>query len=285
MRKWFSARHGFKPMRVDIQMTEIQSDTRKRLWNELYAHYLSDLHADDRGDYQRRDQNTAFLFALYHYFYKETIDEIDDYRPKEYELMKDRFFQSKWYEVYDFLEVVIAYHPKEQARKAFTEGCNGVLEEELCGWRIVADVVAPITSEQEIKTVEEATTCPAKPSADLIRKALRLLSDKKAPDYPNSIKDSVSAVEALCKIVAGDAHKTFSQCLPAVKQRLDLHGAMLSSLDNLYGYRGAKSGVAHGGTESPTEGFEEAYFFLVVCSAWLNYLTVKAQKKGVALKI
>jgi patatin-like phospholipase/acyl hydrolase len=41
------------------------------------------------------------------------------------------------------------------------------------------------------------------PVYEHISKANRLLADREAPDYENSIKESISGVEALCEILTG----------------------------------------------------------------------------------
>jgi hypothetical protein len=76
-----------------------------------------------------------------------------------------------------------------------------VLESELSGWRFVGDQITKITSKAEIEEIEAALSSPFTPVNTHVDNALKKMSDKKSPDYRNSIKESISAVEALCRII------------------------------------------------------------------------------------
>ncbi len=54
-----------------------------------------------------------------------------------------------------------------------------------------------------------------------ISKAITLLSDRDKPDYENSIKESISAVEALCEVITGVKGKeaTLSKLLKKAGRR------------------------------------------------------------------
>jgi hypothetical protein len=64
--------------------------------------------------------------------------------------------------------------------------------------------IAQITSEEEIVSIEEATTTTDqfKPVSIHLDQALDFLADRKSPDYRNSIKESISAVESMCKLIS-----------------------------------------------------------------------------------
>ena len=54
------------------------------------------------------------------------------------------------------------------------------------------------------------------------------LADRKQPDYRNSIKESISAVEAICALITGQERADLNTALRALAQRASLHGAFVS---------------------------------------------------------
>jgi redox-regulated HSP33 family molecular chaperone len=55
----------------------------------------------------------------------------------------------------------------------------------------------------ELEAIEQASNSPYASVNTHIKKALLLYSDRKKPDYENSIKESISAVEAMCCTITG----------------------------------------------------------------------------------
>ena len=76
----------------------------------------------------------------------------------------------------------------------------------MSAWRVVGNQVTRLTSPVEIETVEAAQVFGGKykPVATHISTALKHLSDRRSPDYRNSIKEAISAVESMCCIMTND---------------------------------------------------------------------------------
>src|SRR5205823_3273648 len=115
------------------------------------------------------------------------------------------FYKAVWFDVYDFIEF-LSVVDNQVKNVGFTANCNSALEHEVAGYRIVNERVVQITSEEEVDEIEEAFSNSEQwKSVNLhLRTALGMLADRKSPDYRNSIKESISAVEALCIIITGD---------------------------------------------------------------------------------
>ena len=124
-----------------------------------------------------------------------------------------------------------------------------------------------------------------KPVRTHLENSLKLLSDRKSPDYRNSIKESISAVEAICRLIAKDKNATLGQALKVVENKVGLHGALKASFSSLYGYTSSAKGIRHalGLLEEPSLSFEDSKFMLVSCSAFINYLISKASKAGIKI--
>ena len=81
----------------------------------------------------------------------------------------------------------------------YIENLNFALQREFSGHRLVAGCITPITSKDEIEAIEVATVTPMSTVNEHILTANKYLSNKDNPDYRNSIKESISAVESICK--------------------------------------------------------------------------------------
>jgi len=122
-----------------------------------------------------------------------------------------------------------------------------------------------------------------KPVREHLGQSLTLLSDRKKPDYRNSIKESISAVESLGKIVSKQNKATLGPALNAVEKTTKLHPVLKEAFQKLYGYTSDAQGIRHALMDEPTLDIEDAKFMLISCSAFVNYLVVKAQKAGIAI--
>jgi hypothetical protein len=94
------------------------------------------------------------------------------------------------------------------------------------------------------------------------------------------MKESISAVEALCKILAKNDKATLAPALDAVTQKVQLHPKLREGFKAVYGYTSDDHGIRHALKDDGQPEEEDARFLLVSCSAFVNYLTEKARKNG-----
>ena len=182
--------------------------------------------------------------------------------------------------MYNLLEFLAAYGSQH-----FVDSVNAILKEELSGYRFISGRIVQITSEEGIAAIEQALSIPdsLKPVRDHLSQSLSLLSDKKAPDYRKSIKESISAVESLSKIITKQNKATLGPALNAVEKQTKLHGVLKEAFQKLYGYTSDAQGIRHALMDEATLDIEDAKFRLVSCSEFVNYLVVKAQKAGITI--
>jgi hypothetical protein len=140
---------------------------------------------------------------------------------------------------------------------------------------LIEEQIVPLISQVEIEEVEKALNVPYKNVHDHLNKALSLLSDRKEPDYPNSIKESICALESLVQILLGE-----KGTLGDLIKKLDVHPALKQGFSNLYGWTSDEGGIRHGRVE---ENFKteiaEARYMLVTTSAFINYTLLKFNDK------
>ena len=187
---------------------------------------------------------------------------------------------NRW-EVYDFIEF-IAKQVDEDWQRPLLEISNSILEQESAAYRFVGTEIVEITSATEISAIEGALENSTKESQVHFTRALELLSDRKKPDYRNSIKESVSAIESLCKVVSGNPKGTLGDCLKLLKDKAPIHAALESAFLKLYGYTSDSGGIRHALIEtSQNPSFADAKFMLVACSAFNSFLLGKAAENGI----
>ncbi|MCD6238197.1 MAG: hypothetical protein J7K51_02530, partial [Thermotogae bacterium] len=116
-----------------------------------------------------------------------------------------------------------------------------------------------------------------------LKRALDLLANRKSPDYRNSIKEAISAVEAICNLITKEKKATLGQALKRIEDKVSLHPALKNAFSNLYGYTSDAEGIRHALLNEPNLSFEDAKFMLVSCSAFVNYLISKASKAGIKI--
>jgi len=120
------------------------------------------------------------------------------------------------------------------------------------------------------------------PVREHLNQALKLLSDRKKPDYRNSIKESISAVESLSKIISKQDKATLGPALNAVEKSTAASRLERGISETLRLHKRCP-GIRHALMDEPTLDVEDAKFMLVSCSAFRNYLVVKAKKLGVPI--
>jgi len=280
----FSQRKGLKPVKSVIQVDSMDEDLRNGLWNTLFLFYWDLLNSKKYGYLISYYEEMNILFKrLWHLYFKWPLDTLDDYWPITHKQIKDIFFNFTWDEVYSFIAFVANNHPDDDWNSKFMDACNEVLERELSAYRFVGGVITQITSEEEINEIEEALDIPLKPVSNHLKTALDLLANRKSPDYRNSIKESISAVESICKIIAGKDKATLGNTLKVIDKKVELHPALKKAFESLYGYTSDADGIRHALMDKSNLDFEDAKFMLVSCSAFINYLVVKSSKAGIKL--
>ena len=267
--KKFSERKGFIPVSKIIQIDSMTEALRNSLWNVLdFA-----LWSTDKFVYSQLGEPMIEQFSrsLWHEYFKKPIDSRPYDGGDKLKVIRQYFFTCKWYEVYDFLEYMVSAFEKYKPKLAAF--LNVVLERELSGYRIVAGHVADVISQEEIKTVEEAArdTRFAGVSAHIDR-ALKLYSDRKNPDYRNSIKESISAVESIARVISGSDKATLGDALRTIEKSSQLHKALKDGFLKLYGYTSDEQGIRHAMLDEPNLTSADARYFLVSCSSFVNYL-------------
>jgi len=281
----FSERYGYKPTREIIQIESMDEPLRNGLWSLLKVHCWDEvsLSTGMYGGYYLNDRNNAKIQALCQRFwftyFKKPLDELNnDWLQVRHEL-REYFFGCPWNEVYDFIEFVRNNYQDDNFSERFTRVCNNLLERELSAYRFVDGTITQITQEQEIAEIEQALGSSPGPVVRHLRRSLELLSDRRVPDYRNSIKESISGIESLVTITLKGDKGTLGQLIKKLESEIGLHPALNTAFMKLYGYTSDEGGIRHALLEAEKVDFNDAKFMLVVCSAFVNFVMGKIQIK------
>lgn len=195
-----------------------------------------------------------------------------------------------WYRKLDMVECAVHYlyewddnHPNSTycMHSSFIDRLNYEFKRLNFDYRMVNGEIVEITSEEEIVAIETAIQQSKSNIKVHLSRALELCAQRPIGDYRNSIKESISAVEAFCR------EQTNTNTLGNAFNSLQSKGIMIPSILSdsfvkLYAYTNLPdTGIRHAlmdtdGTYTPAA--EEALFMLVSCSAFINYLRNKINK-------
>lgn len=277
--KWrggFADRNDIFPISVDIQKESLDERVRTRIFNSFMNYFEKQPNAGGRVEIAN-----AFLQEFY-------LTEVK-YQDRFYTsfggsgisifktAIKDTIYKDHWANVLTFIEFwahVVDIMAYSSAYEEFIRKINEIFKIEFVGYRIIDGQITPITDEVEINAIEEVLRNPYTEVKSHISKALEKLSDRENPDYENSIKESISSVEAMARIITEEHKPTLGQALDQLEKKgVYMHAALKQAFKQLYGYTSDGSGIRHSGKlGGPNSTFEEAKFMLVACSAFNNYL-------------
>lgn len=278
----FSERYGYKSIRDVIQKESMDDHLKNGLWS-IFDTYIWNKVTHKHWQYRHTDSSNIYtlIYNYYFNFFKKPIDTIPTQTSDTKVRIRDYFFTATWHEIYSFIEETIEHYPQSllSHKNDFIQSINHVLERENSAYRLIGNEITSITSEQEIQSIEEALENSNAFSGvqQHLNQALQLMSDRQSPDYRNSIKESISAVESICKIVTKNDKASLGQALKLIEDKYGLHEALKKSLSLLYGYTSDGDGIRHAMLEASNLNYIDAKFMLVACTNFINYLIEKTK--------
>lgn len=286
MRK-FSQRLGLIKPRSAIQRGIMDDRLRNRLWSLVDKVFWS-----SSGRYLSRDTKTRWLFwEIQEKFFGKPIDELNDNTLQSVRFIREWAYSASWNEFYDFIQFLADFsnlndtgEPFSQCRRlgeVFISMANDILEAEKSAYRFVGSELCEVTDEQEIVAIEEAIAPKGQfdGATKHVQNALSLYANRDRPDYRNSIKESISAIESAFSSINGERSRNLSSALAlAEKKGFKLHPALKNGISNIYGWTSDEEGVRHAFFENEGDiGERQAKLMLVLCSALLNFLTTESK--------
>lgn len=270
----FSQRNAY--VEKTIRLETVDRKLKQRIISAFLKHEFNSYESSDWSYYGDEIHDLIIKIGAPNQFSSlETVKQQNIINLQNY-LMES----SEWYKIFDFIEYYLECVSTTKVDEV-TSAINRILEEESYGYRVLDKQVIPITNVQELSTIHEAHSTLFDSVNKHFSKALDLYADRTEPDYENSIKESISAVEAMCCIITGEtgSQATLGKTIKKLKDKgIHIHPAMESAFSSLYGYTSDEDGIRHGSIGFTNAPAEDAKYMLVSCSAFVNYLIEKWSK-------
>lgn len=283
----FSERYGYvKP--VDVLKRGGLDKGDELAFCNCFDHLAMWLNQDDVKRGKGYDESyTQLEETIWCFFMNQRRD--DFYSGRSHIVVATEYLLSnkyEWYKKFDLIEFSIdklRWFARDNDDyifdiELFIKMLNSTFKRLNYAYRIVDDQIVEITSEEEITSIEQAINASANNVKLHLHTALSHLAEKPNADYRNSIKESISAVEAVCRELTDK--NTLGEALNELeKAGVVIPKVMKTGFEKLYGYTNNKeTGIRHSlmddeGTYLPSSA--EAVFMIVSCSAFINYLYAK----------
>jgi hypothetical protein len=250
----FSERHGY--VKLVVQREGVDTPLKNAIWNSIYR----TLDCDDDWDHR------LLINALWTDHWHLATDQMRKQWEHARNQIRDLFYNLPWYEIMDLLEYFAPILADE---------FNEALEAHRSAYRLVSNKVVEVTDGASIEAIEKGIEdgSPFPGVHAHLTKAVECLAKRPNADHANAMKEAISAVETLVRLIVGKPAATLGEGLKDLANHLPIHPALVGSWSKLYGYTSAEPGVRHGsGTNAPTVGRADAMYMLVTCSAIVSYL-------------
>lgn len=274
LRGGFSDRMGINPINAEMQVKSLDNRTRTGIINLVSWIYEKAF----ENDYNHSREQLAR--DLIENVYVQPISENYDAIFNSNTLFTQYINVTIRSDTYDAVLSLVEFIAQKIYQYSYWNvdvfgSFNGLFKKEYVGYRFVDGWLTPITNGEELSEINEAIDHACDNVKMHLEKALQLLSDRNAPDYENSIKESISAVEAMCSNILGESG-TLGEMLKKIEKTkmVNIHPSLKEAFLKLYGFTcDADSGIRHsaklGGVHST---FQEARWMFVSCTAFLNYM-------------
>jgi hypothetical protein len=184
----FSQRTGIRPLKKSVQRESIDDELKNALWTAFHESFVGAYYFDSGesgfAHYPHQEELKAWLFQLWTNFLKLPSDARPKFRDAIPQLRAE-FFNADWHWILDFLEFSAKH--AEKLGPLLIKYSNMQFERENSAYRFVGSEIIEITNKTEMNTIEEALDGPSAVRRHLTQ-ALTMLSDRRTPDFRNSIK-------------------------------------------------------------------------------------------------
>ena len=279
----FSQREGKAPLPEALQVRKLTKKFRNKIWR-LFEIITSDcisiIHG--RSHWIGKVKYWELLARSYHINVLEIPhDEIQTDPGKVRRWLKSLILEKEYHEVLTFLEHILRFKHTDPPLVHLIEECMK-LTPYLIDKSSEPVWIIPTTSEEMKETVKQSLGNINKSkligAKSHLRKATQELNNE---NYPNSIRESIHAVESAVGQINPDGTKEFGRKVDSLERKgMIKHPALKKAFKSLYGYTSNEEGIRHSllGKEAADVGFDEAIFMYAACVAFVDYLASKQRQ-------
>lgn len=193
--------------------------------------------------------------------------------------IEDLILKCQYWQFYDICEILWEGLKYKNERDSLSQEINTLFREEHLGFELRDGKVEKIGSgfiDAHVKEARYLLKEPEFKGADKhFEKALKALNTRPNPDVENCIKDAVSAIESVGRIIVGDDKALLSRIIKDMAGEGIIPKPLDEVIQKVYAYRGDQPGVAHGLVGISKVTIAEAELVLVMSAAIIIYLAKK----------
>ena len=199
-------------------------------------------------------------------------------------VIEDRWMSAhengEWFRFYDMCEFLIAHG--SQGRE-IAAAIQRKLDMHNIGGQLVNGKFIPALSREEAGEVGRALTVPFPEARTHMEKAVSHFRNRERPDYANTVKEAISAVESLVKEWTGKEIRSGLHQLArdeilrrdpqASGEGSGKRDSLVAALENVWGFATKSRHGLKSGESEPDAA--EAGLILAVCASFVNYMTAR----------
>lgn len=295
--KRFSHRHGFDPEYSGKPIKHEAPEWLKRAYQgQVLNHLLFIDHDTRQTNVESRPLGIKDLISLLAADTRTETDYQDFDSCSCWEALEARVLGLEWYQFFDLVETVGHLLGDAEAKydddfesdllekyrlRAYRQAVNELFSEHRVEWRLNAgsllEAALPKDLEERVANTEVEDLKDFQPARQHYAKARRyILSPSKDPE--NSIKESVSAVESVCRTIYPRA-STLGAALKEMRTD-ELISPMLSTVfEKFYAYANAAPAVRHGSREPSSVLEIDAELALHISAAFIRAIIAQYERR------
>lgn len=295
--KRFSHRHGFDPDYSGKPIKHEAPDWLKRAYQGQVLNPLLFIDHDTRQ--KNADRRSLGIKDLISRLITDTRTETDDLDFDSWscwEALEARVLGLEWYQFFDFVETVGHQLRDAEAKydddfdsdllekyrfRAYRQAVNELFSEHRVEWRVNVDgmleAALPKDLEERVANTEAEVLKDFQPARQHYAKARRyILSPNRDPE--NSIKESVSAVESICRTIYPRA-STLGAALKEMQTDKLISPMLITVFEKFYAYANAAPAVRHGSREPSSVLEIDAELALHISAAFIRAIIAQYERR------
>ncbi|WOK08211.1 hypothetical protein RT717_06125 [Imperialibacter roseus] len=279
----FDKRNGFEPTNMPFQIDNIDWQLRIDLWNAFFVIIYKQI---DSVEPYKTGPYIKFHQLIWARYLRKPLDDFPE-EDEDFKLIIRKYIENqKWFKVYSFFEFVLRNASEDNTYdiESLKDLINEALRENNSGYSLLETNFIPIINENELEELINLKKSTNNSRLKLIENhldaSIEMISKKPKPDCRNSIKESISMVEAVSRMIEPST-QTLGKALSKLEQNQKISPELKAGFEKLYAFTNGKNGIRHALMDDESIEIEDARFFLISCSAFTNYLIQKASRSGI----
>lgn len=269
----FSRREGYE-VAIPTQLEGMDQQLRDDIFNLVYKIMEKFIQPGSTGygDASYRTNNPQLIWEN---FFHKRVSEYP-YAGDFVKKFESLYNNLSWHKIYDLIEFLI---PLPNIDQNMSVAINKVLEKNNSPYRIVNNIVQPISSKQIIRMIQDTyNNTRNQETKNHLDQAEKLYSRKQDPEFNNSCLESHKALESCLRSIFNNQEILGDNIKKLKKLRLEQH--ILTMITQINAFRNDVS--AHATKQDgylPT--LEDAILIHCMCCTFINYLTALKSKSAI----